>query len=405
LINISPCLTQETGEKHSTSDTEYSYEDYGEGDNTIIDFYQRWIAPVRGINKCPMYPSCSQYAKIAFSVLPWYKAYPMTLERLLRCGHELYLYPAIRINGEIRSYDPVRNDRSINEIEISEDSLESNFKTVSFDSTIFKNMNSHDNGFADYLFNQGEYYRAITEYYRLAYLISDSTKKPHFIRKIGLCYYYGTDYQGFISFVKQQDQYLSLHPDIHTELTLYLAKSYYQLNNYQRAISTLEWSINTWDDQFYNEKQFILGISYARIFEWQRAIEEFNFINDNYSRITSSQNIIQSLKNYDKLPQKSPALAGILSAIIPGSGYFYCNRKRTAISSFILNGIFALTIREAVIKKNYWLAGSVSFLGIGWYVGNIIGSKEAAHNYNANIRHKFIDRVLEIENYTEYMRK
>jgi putative component of membrane protein insertase Oxa1/YidC/SpoIIIJ protein YidD len=82
-------------------------EKYGEGKNTVLDFYQKWISQVKGGNKCPMYPSCSQYAKIAFQVLPWYKAYIKSLERLLRCGNELYLYPTVRIKGNIRWYDPV----------------------------------------------------------------------------------------------------------------------------------------------------------------------------------------------------------------------------------------------------------------------------------------------------------
>ena len=83
------------------------FEKKNEGQNVFLNFYQKWISPVRGENKCPMYPSCSQYAKIAFRVLPWYKAYPKVLERLLRCGNELYLYPTVRVNGNIRWYDPI----------------------------------------------------------------------------------------------------------------------------------------------------------------------------------------------------------------------------------------------------------------------------------------------------------
>ncbi|MBN1999317.1 membrane protein insertion efficiency factor YidD [candidate division KSB1 bacterium] len=80
---------------------------YGKGHNFALNFYQKWISPVKGGNKCPMYPSCSQYAKISFQMLPWHVAYMKSCERLLRCGHELYLYPAVRIQGQIRWYNPV----------------------------------------------------------------------------------------------------------------------------------------------------------------------------------------------------------------------------------------------------------------------------------------------------------
>ncbi len=68
-----------------------------------------------------MYPSCSQYAKNAFHVLPWYEAYIKSLERLLRCGNELYLYRKVRINGTIRWYDPVITKESKFEFKIIAD--------------------------------------------------------------------------------------------------------------------------------------------------------------------------------------------------------------------------------------------------------------------------------------------
>jgi len=82
-------------------------ETYGTGDNFFLNIYQNWISPVKGGNTCPMYPACSQYAKTVFQFLPWYEAYTNSLERLLRCGNELYLYPVIRVNGQVYWYDPV----------------------------------------------------------------------------------------------------------------------------------------------------------------------------------------------------------------------------------------------------------------------------------------------------------
>jgi putative component of membrane protein insertase Oxa1/YidC/SpoIIIJ protein YidD len=80
---------------------------YGEGDNTILNIYQKWISPVKGGNTCPMHPACSQYAKIAFRMLPWYDAYTASLERLLRCGNDLSFYPLIKINYHLYLYDPI----------------------------------------------------------------------------------------------------------------------------------------------------------------------------------------------------------------------------------------------------------------------------------------------------------
>ena len=95
--------------KHPVTDQN---EKYGEGKNIMLNFYQNWISPVKGGNKCPMHPSCSQYAKNAFQAHSWVLAEIITCERLLRCGHELNLYPWVRIDGRIKSYDPVKTIRS-----------------------------------------------------------------------------------------------------------------------------------------------------------------------------------------------------------------------------------------------------------------------------------------------------
>jgi putative component of membrane protein insertase Oxa1/YidC/SpoIIIJ protein YidD len=97
------------------------WEAYGTGKNYFLDIYQKWISPVKGGNTCPMYPSCSQYAKISFQVLPWYKAYTSSLERLLRCGNELQMYPRVRVNGQIRWYDPVITEDSNKDVKIDPD--------------------------------------------------------------------------------------------------------------------------------------------------------------------------------------------------------------------------------------------------------------------------------------------
>lgn len=83
------------------------FELYGKGKNTILNFYQTWISPVKGGNLCSMHPSCSQYSKIAFAKKPSYNALMMTFDRLLRCGHELHFYKEIIIQNRRMFHDPI----------------------------------------------------------------------------------------------------------------------------------------------------------------------------------------------------------------------------------------------------------------------------------------------------------
>jgi putative component of membrane protein insertase Oxa1/YidC/SpoIIIJ protein YidD len=401
---IQSCQAQEMENESASTNAKTSLQYYGEGSNTFLDFYQKWISPIKGENTCPMYPSCSQYAKIAFEVLPWYKAYTLSLERLLRCGHELYLYPRVLINGQIKWYDRVSMNETINVHYIPKHHLHfgsSGFKSLDED---YYSHNIPDEGFADFLVKKGEYDRAISEYYRLLYTTENPAQKANILRKIGLCHFQDSDYEGYISFLKKNDTNFIADNIVHAEVILYLAKSYYHLNKYKNAISTLEWSTTTNNDSFFNETQFLLAISYARIFDSQMAMEKLSLIEpDSPNRITADH-LIHSFANFPKLPRKSPFWAGTFSAVIPGSGYIYCHRPATGITSFLVNGLLIWAIRDAIVRKQYGLASAISFFELGWYIGNIKGSIEAAHSYNAKVRNQFIDRLLEKENLFEYIK-
>ena len=76
-----------------------------------IGLYQKILSRADG-NRCPMYPSCSAYAKQAFQKHGPLKGWILTTDRLLRCGHdEVALSGQIRIRGNRVTPDPLdKND-------------------------------------------------------------------------------------------------------------------------------------------------------------------------------------------------------------------------------------------------------------------------------------------------------
>ncbi|NOY69955.1 MAG: membrane protein insertion efficiency factor YidD [Deltaproteobacteria bacterium] len=63
---------------------------------------------VVSVGQCPMYPSCSHYARIAIkkhgSVIGWF----MACDRLIRCGRDETDYALkVPVNGRWRYFDPV----------------------------------------------------------------------------------------------------------------------------------------------------------------------------------------------------------------------------------------------------------------------------------------------------------
>lgn len=388
----------------SERDAPYHKEIYGSGSNVFIDFYQEWLSPIKGGNTCPMYPSCSQYSKILFQTQPMHQAYIGTLERVLRCGHELDLYPKRKVEGRLRWYDPPKKTfpteyESFNGLSATEILLESYI--VQNSSKILVLNDSTDAQFAEYLFSKKEYYRALTEYMRLHFYATDSLKKHEYLRKIGLCYYYDSNYDGYEQFLKDNRQSFNSNLLIKTEMELFLGKTYYYQNKYQKAIATFEWSSIDNKHPLYNELQFCIGLSYARLFQWENAVKYFAKVDALSDRGNISIILRDSLITVYSLPTRQPWLAGTLSAIVPGAGYIYSDRPATGVASFIVNGVLFWTGYDAVKNESYGLASALGFFGMGWYVGNINGSVNAANEYNFRIRDQFLNKLLKDVNLDE----
>lgn len=78
--------------------------------STMVTVYQEDLNSIHWARKgnCPMYPSCSAYAKEAFSKYSFEKAYMMSCERLIRCGRSCATKLQIVKKGQkLRYYDPV----------------------------------------------------------------------------------------------------------------------------------------------------------------------------------------------------------------------------------------------------------------------------------------------------------
>ena len=99
---------------------------------------------------------------------------------------------------------------------------------------------------------------------------------------------------------------------------------------------------------------------------------------------------------------KSPALAGILSAVIPGSGKMYVGEWGDGITSLLLTGLFAFLAYDNFKADHSTKAWIFTGLGAFFYAGNIYGSVAAAQIFNARIDFEFsngLNLFLEQNNY------
>jgi putative membrane protein insertion efficiency factor len=72
-------------------------------------FFQEYISPVDG-DRCPCYPTCSQYSLEAVRKHGALIGLVMTFDRLIHESDEIRQAPLVKIYGSYRYYDPVENN-------------------------------------------------------------------------------------------------------------------------------------------------------------------------------------------------------------------------------------------------------------------------------------------------------
>lgn len=268
------------------------------------------------------------------------------------------------------------------------------FSIILFSSLIFSqhiDFNSPQNIklFADYLFCDKDYLRAIYEYEKYLSLVDDDSIQF----KIGLGYSAINDqsnaYKKF-GIIKRTSPFYE-QSKMEMLKSLYLQKMDSSFLFYADMLISSE---SIYSQNAYKLKNTSLLIMTDNLPEKDKflipyTIEERNELSNFYD-----------LKKNP--PYKSEALAGILSSIIPGAGKIYTENYGDGVTAFILTGLFAYLAYTNFDHDHLTRAWIFTAVGAGFYAGNIYGSVASAQIFNAKVNFDFDDGVklfLEKKNY------
>ncbi|HDZ40745.1 MAG TPA: hypothetical protein ENH59_03580 [Bacteroidetes bacterium] len=141
------------------------------------------------------------------------------------------------------------------------------------------------------------------------------------------------------------------------------------------------------DRSFYELSYFWLSRKYDSAFVYCR--ENKDLI------MTNNPGLLSLTYNFANEKNKSPALAVMMSAVIPGSGKAYAKRWGDAVVSFLFVGSNAYASYRAFSKKgvksvNGWIFGTLAF---SFYSANLWGSAKAAKTYNSDMQQRYQDNA------------
>lgn len=251
-------------------------------------------------------------------------------------------------------------------------------KTLTYNFNLFSPSNVKK--FADYLFTQKDYLRAIEEYQRYPSILDNDTVSF----KIAFAYSeMGYNKQAAEQFLKTSNE-----SEFFNLSRLEYLKSIFKENNFENYRKTFE-NIKLGDKFIYSQRAKQL-FYFSYFFSDDSLPPKVNFL----ETFEGNQNEI--LKFYDwktDPPYKSPLAAAILSSIIPGAGKIYTEKYADGIIAFLATGILGYISYTDFKSSHHFRAWLFSALTVGFYGGNIYGSAASALIFNAKIKFDFIESL------------
>lgn len=217
--------------------------------------------------------------------------------------------------------------------------------------------------YAEQLRQQGEYYRAVSEYKRLVHFFPAS---PHAARarvSMGLALLQGGEPAQALEAL--EPAMLGSLPDPLTGDGFYL-----------RGVAWLDLDPT---------RPYAL-----REPELAQSLREFETIPADWPLRARTAGFVQAMREPPALPGKSPLLAGSLSAVLPGAGSFYVGRYAEGSLAFFLTALLGYATVTS-LDQDHVAAGTVfGALTLAFYGGGIYSAANGAHKVNNAVRETYL---------------
>ncbi len=250
--------------------------------------------------------------------------------------------------------------------------------------------------YADTLFNNRQFLRAAEEYQRFAFFFPEHPLNRKAIFRSGEAFYLAEDPGRAIEQLKSLTDVQPLD-ELAVEAFFKMSECYLALNSPTHAVVQLNNVIALSDDPGVIDRAYYrIGWIHIELADWIGAQMAFTKLSPPGTRRYGLDQLQTALSQNAAIPAKSPLLAGSLS-ILPGAGQLYCNRYEDALIAFVVNIGLIWAAVDAFDNEQYGLGGLLSFVGLGFYAGNIYGAVNDAHKYNQLQTRQFVDGLRQYQ--------
>jgi predicted negative regulator of RcsB-dependent stress response len=246
--------------------------------------------------------------------------------------------------------------------------------------------------FAEALFSEHDYYRAITEYKRFLFFNPDSARAAWVRLRIGQSYLAGGKFDAARHVF---NQLANSAPEARLKSWAMFAKAraLYLQDRYAQADQILDDMLKMdISNELRGNIYYLTGCTQVKAATFKDARLAFEKVAGGHGLAQPAAWLSKKMVEADDLPSKSPALAGILS-LIPGLGHVYLGEYSIAITAFVWNGLFGYATYDAFRRKNYGIGAVLATMELLWYSGTIYGAASGAERFNRDARLNFLDEL------------
>ena len=335
--------------------------------DAAIGFYQRHIGHQWGYH-CDFEPSCSTYGRTAVNDYGLLPGVLMIFDRLQR-DHPL-APGQYQKTPDGRILDPVASNARFESrwvaampVTPQEQLTEAEQARPGTDRQQFE--------FAVKLFDEQDWERASVELRRSVYLFPDGPDRMPVLRRLAIC----------LSRLGRHGEAMD------AARQLPLAERNTLLAYLMREAGRLDEAL-VLSDQDDSEAQLLRGMISLEAENYEAARISFRALEE-----PPREYLLHRVDGMQSRPTRSPALAGSMSALLPGSGQMYAGRTSDGWVAFLTNATLIGGTWAAVHNDEEVTAAVVGFVALAFYTGNVYGGINAAHRYNETSRDQWLQET------------
>jgi tetratricopeptide (TPR) repeat protein len=246
--------------------------------------------------------------------------------------------------------------------------------------------------FAYALMADGDYYRAIGELERFAFLAPEAPETFPALLTIGRAYELGGKPEDAARWLGRLEP-VATTLQLRGELQVEQGYARYLAGDAPRAIATLSDAVHgplhfSLARDTFARAQYLLAWALLFHGESGSAAAAFDDV-----PLPVAPDLASAARGYDQLPRKSPLLAGALSALLPGLGHLYLGLPGIGLAALAWNALFVFATWDALHHHLWGVGASLGFLEGLWYGGAIFGAVSGAEKYNRDAQLNYLDAL------------